>query len=281
MNYSLEWYFSQVSRAPRSYDSPRRRAAAEESRRRIVDTAGRLFLENGYSGTSVQAIAAAAGTSPANIYLVFGTKAALLAAWIDVSVAGDDTPVMFVDRPEARALAALPTVDDRLAAALSIGTAAYERVAAPLAVLDAAAQGDPAIAALAAGIDAARRQDIGQLLGVVFAELPSRKDMSREEIVDLVSALLSPHLYRALVLTAGWKTARYERELARQNPPLLPRHRPATNHVLAPSLWRKLKRQRPDLHTRCPSLGAGSARAGRCRPAPRRSAASLRRRRWP
>jgi AcrR family transcriptional regulator len=205
-----------VSSAPRSYDSPRRRAAAEKSRRRIVDTAGRLFSENGYAGTSVQAIAVAAGTSPANIYLVFGTKAALLAAWVDVSVAGDDTPVMFVDRPEARALADLATVQDRLAAALSIGSAAYERVAAPLAVLDAAAQSDPAIAALAASIDAARRQDIGQLLSVVFGELPARADMSRAAIGDLVSALVSVHLYRALVLTAGWPAPRYERELGRQ-----------------------------------------------------------------
>jgi AcrR family transcriptional regulator len=205
-----------VSIARRSYDSPRRRAAAEKTRHRIVDTAGRLFSENGYAGTSIRAVAAAAGTSPENIYLVFGTKAALLAAWIDASVAGDHAPVPFVDRPEARALADLATVEDRLTAALSINTAVNERVAAPLAVLDAAAQSDPAIAALASRIDAARRQDIAQLLGVVLGELPARGDMNRAAIVDLVSALLSVHLYRALVLTAGWTARRYERELGRQ-----------------------------------------------------------------
>jgi AcrR family transcriptional regulator len=205
-----------VSIASRSYDSPRRRAAAEKTRRRIVDAAGRLFSENGYAGTSIRAVAAAAGTSPENIYLVFGTKAALLAAWIDASVAGDDAPLPFVDRPEARALADLPTFDDRLAAALSINTAVNERVAAPFAVLDAAAQSDPAIAALATRIDAARRQDVAQLLAVVLGELPARGDLSRAAIVDLVSALVSVHLYRALVITAGWTARRYERELGRQ-----------------------------------------------------------------
>ena len=205
-----------MSIAPRSYDSPRRRAAAEQTRRRIVDTAGRLFSENGYAATSIRAVAAAAGTSPENIYLVFGTKAALLAAWIDVSVAGDHVPLPFVDRPEARALADLPTFDERLSAAMEINRAVNDRVAAPLAVLDAAAQSDPGIAALASTIDAARHQDIAQLLGVVLGELPARGDLDRAAVVDLVSALLSVHLYRALVLTAGWTARRYEDELASQ-----------------------------------------------------------------
>ncbi|HEY8756033.1 MAG TPA: hypothetical protein VIN65_06755, partial [Candidatus Dormibacteraeota bacterium] len=46
--------------------------------------------------------------------------------------------------------------------------------------------------------------------------LDARADMSREEIVDLVCALLSVHLYRELVLAAGWTAARYEHELGRQ-----------------------------------------------------------------
>jgi AcrR family transcriptional regulator len=202
--------------APRSYDSPRRRAAAEETRRRIIETAGRLFSENGYAATSIRGIAAAASTSPENIYLVFGTKAALLAAWIDVSVAGDDAPVPFVDRPEVSGLADLPTFDERLSAAMAINRAVNERVAAPLAVLDAAAQSDPGIAALASSIDAARRQDIAALLGVVLGELPARGDLDRAAVVDLVCVLLSVHLYRALVLTAGWTTQRYEDELDSQ-----------------------------------------------------------------
>jgi AcrR family transcriptional regulator len=205
-----------VSISPRGYDSPRRRAAAEETRRRIIETAGRLFSESGYARTSIRAVAAAAGTSPENIYLVFGTKAALLAAWIDLSVAGDDAPVLFVDRPEARALAGLATFEKRLAAGMSLNSAVNARVAAPLAVLDAAAQSDPGIAALAYRIEAARRRDVEQLLGVVLGDQPARRDLSRATIVDLVSALLSIHLYRALVLAAGWTPRRYERELASQ-----------------------------------------------------------------
>ena len=54
------------------------------------------------------------------------------------------------------------------------------------------------------------------MLGVVLGELPVREDLSRAAIDDLVCALVSVHLYRALVLTAGWSRRRYERELGRQ-----------------------------------------------------------------
>jgi len=175
-----------------------------------------MFSENGYAGTSIKAVAAAADTSPENIYLVFGTKSALLRAWIDVSVAGDDARVPFIDRAEVRAVADLSTFRERLATAMAINRAVNERVAAPLAVLDAAGQSDPDIAALSTALDAARHQDIAQLLGVVLGDVSTRGDLDRGAVVDLVAALLSVQLYRALVLTAGWTPQKYEQELGRQ-----------------------------------------------------------------
>ena len=205
-----------MSTAPRTYDGARRRAAAAKTRRRIVEAAGRLFSEHGYAGTSVKAVASAADASPESIYLIFGTKAALLAAWIDVSVAGDDSPVGFVDREDVRALSALATFDARLAAAMAVNRAVNERVASPLAVLDAAAQSDPDIAALARRIEAARKEDVARLLDVVLGDLPARRELKRGAMVDLVAALASVHLYRSLVLGAGWTARRYEEEVGRQ-----------------------------------------------------------------
>lgn len=205
-----------MSTAARKYDSTRRRAAAVNTRRRIVEAAGRLFSEHGYAGTSVRAVASAAGSSPESVYLIFGTKAAVLAAWIDVSVAGDDSPVGFVEREEVRALGALTTFDARLAAAMAVNRAVNERVASPLAVLDAAAQSDPDIAALARGIEAARREDVSRLLGVVIGDHSPRSDLDRAAMVDLVAALTSVHLYRALVLGSGWTVRQYEDEVGRQ-----------------------------------------------------------------
>jgi AcrR family transcriptional regulator len=205
-----------VPDAPRSYDSPRRRASAAATRRRIIDAAGGLFRQRGYAATSMRAVAAAAHVAPETVYLVFGTKSALLSAWIDVSVGGDDEPVAFVDRPEVRALAGLATFEERLAAAMTLNRTVNERVADPLAVLGAAALGDPDLAAMSTGLANARRTDVERLLAVVVGDLRIRDDADRHHVVDLVCALLSVQLYRDLVVRAGWTPRQYEVQTAAQ-----------------------------------------------------------------
>src|SRR5260370_21484086 len=76
----------------------RRESNARETRRRIIEAGLRLFLENGYVNTTVQGIAQAAGVAPATIYQAFGTKHAVLAAALDVTVAGDDAPLAVLDQ---------------------------------------------------------------------------------------------------------------------------------------------------------------------------------------
>ena len=71
---------------------------ARRTRRRIVDAATALFLERGYAGATMRAIAAAAGVAVPTVELGFGTKATLLKAAIDVAIAGDDEPVPVLDR---------------------------------------------------------------------------------------------------------------------------------------------------------------------------------------
>ena len=50
---------------------------AAETRRQIVRAARRLFVDSGYAGTTVEAIAAEAGVALATVYKAFGTKAAI------------------------------------------------------------------------------------------------------------------------------------------------------------------------------------------------------------
>lgn len=57
-----------------------RRPGESGSRDAILDAARRLFAEHGYVGTSLRAIAAAAGVDAALIVHFFGTKAGLLTA---------------------------------------------------------------------------------------------------------------------------------------------------------------------------------------------------------
>src|SRR3954468_3057568 len=80
---------------PRRYDSPRRRAQAEATRREILEAAERLFVRDGYPATTMAAIAAEAGVALKTVYLAFETKSGLLRALWNLRVRGDqeDTPV--------------------------------------------------------------------------------------------------------------------------------------------------------------------------------------------
>src|SRR6478736_2525533 len=92
----------------RRYASTLRQEQAQQTRRAILDAAGRLFVDPGYAATPLTAIAAEAGVAVQTVYAVFGSKRQLLSDLVDVTTAGDDEPVALPDRAfvaEIRALA--------------------------------------------------------------------------------------------------------------------------------------------------------------------------------
>jgi AcrR family transcriptional regulator len=67
-------------------DTPRavpQRAASEETRRQIVETALTLFRERGFEVTTMRDIAGRAGVSPGAAYYYFHTKEAIVGAYYD------------------------------------------------------------------------------------------------------------------------------------------------------------------------------------------------------
>ena len=99
----------------RRYESARRQEQARQTRRAILDAAGRLFVDPGYAATPLTAIAAEAGVAVQTVYAVFGSKRQLLSELVDVTVAGDDEPVALPDRPFVAEIRALPDPRAKLA----------------------------------------------------------------------------------------------------------------------------------------------------------------------
>src|SRR6266508_699531 len=86
---------AEVKRPRRAYHSPLRADQAEQTRRRVLESARQLFIDHGYTGTTVAAVAEHAGVSPETIYLSLGGKRGLLEGVMDItgphdSVADDD-----------------------------------------------------------------------------------------------------------------------------------------------------------------------------------------------
>src|SRR5690349_24919447 len=128
---------------PRRYSTELRAEQTAVAKRLILASAGRLFIEKGYLGTTLAAVAAAAGVSVQTVYNVVGGKPALLKAVYDVVLAGDDAPVPIGERPEFRAVVEAESGRECLARYSALGRALGERVTPLLTVLLAqAAAGD-------------------------------------------------------------------------------------------------------------------------------------------
>ena len=83
----------------------RRAEKAQQTHRRIVEAATRLFLERGYVPTTIEAIADAADVAVETVYARFRTKANLMVAVKDAAVTeGGGIPL--AQRPELAPLAA-------------------------------------------------------------------------------------------------------------------------------------------------------------------------------
>lgn len=192
-----------------AYDSSGRRARAAESRRRIVEAAHRLFVTNGFSGTTIAAIAREAGVAAPTVYAGFGSKAELLKSTIDVALGGDDDPVAVVDRPLAAWVYEADSAVELLRRyAVMMGELA-PRAGPIYDVLMHAADADPELAELLADLEKQRLKASTMLADGVRARggLPAGRSLA--EARDTIWVCNAPELYVSLTTKRGWSTRRY------------------------------------------------------------------------
>lgn len=134
--------------AKRKYDSSRRQEQARATRRQIAEAARGAFIERGYAGTTIAAIAQAAGVAPETVYAIFDSKRNILWHLMDIAVGGDDQPIRLMDRPEPQAVLRDPDPHRQLRVLSEKLAETLSRVAPILEVLRSAARSDPEIDAL-------------------------------------------------------------------------------------------------------------------------------------
>src|SRR5947207_11189663 len=83
----------------RAYNSPRRQEQAASTRSSILEAAQRLFEEQGYAATTMEAISAEAGVALKTVYVAFTTKSGLLRALCDLRLKGDQDEAGVAERP--------------------------------------------------------------------------------------------------------------------------------------------------------------------------------------
>jgi len=185
---------------------PYRKQQALATRTRIAAAARRLFREQGYAATSMEAIATEAGVAVSTVYAIFRNKRSILAAiceaWLEAAQI----------RPLVEQALADDDVRHRLAIAARWTRQQWEQGADILPLLQQAAQDDPEVATMLAGWIEEKSQAMAHFVASLEGVLHAGLALGRAG--DLFDALTIPELYRDLVDRSGWSPDEYERWLA-------------------------------------------------------------------
>lgn len=194
----------------RPYRSSLRADQARETRRRIRSAADALFLEGGYTATSMDDIAKAAGVSRQTVFSAFGSKPGLLKEVIDVRLVGDDEPLAIADRPDAQRMLATTDPVEAIRIQAKIVAQVAIRTAPIWSMVAGVFETDPELTELVQFYEEGRLHGIGTIVDVV-AELGAlRKGRSRMKAKEAVWLMTSPSTTVA-ALSRGWSRADIER----------------------------------------------------------------------
>ena len=203
-----------AERVKRPYDSPLRREQADATRRRILDAAQRLFERDGFTATTMAAIAAEARVSLKTVYLAFETKAGVLRALWHVLLRGDEEPVPVGERPWFRAVLKEPDPRRKLRLNVHNAKVVRARIGPLLDVIRDAAPTEPELASLWKRIQLEFYENQRAVVDDLHRSKALRRGLGVARATDILWTLNHPDVYRLLVSDRGWTPDAHEEWLA-------------------------------------------------------------------
>jgi AcrR family transcriptional regulator len=195
--------------ARRTYHSPLRADQARQTRRRVLDAAHSLFLSRGYAGTTIAAVAEAAGVSADTVYVSVEGKQGLLEGVIAHQIDDPDDAIQVHQQRRREEIGTLAEPAERLRRLVHLSCETLDRTSPIHVVIRGAADGHPFARELRARI-LQRRLDI-QLRNVrTYLGPMLRAGLSVADAARRYSALLSPELFHLLTVECGWSVAQYQ-----------------------------------------------------------------------
>jgi AcrR family transcriptional regulator len=190
----------------RAYSSPARDQQADETRARILDAARRLFLGQGFDGTTIDAIAKAAEVAAPTVYAAFGSKRGLVAELLNRARMGPS----YAELVKTAHAETEPEAKVRCTAAIARDVFDAER--SEMDLLRGAGVLSPELG----DEERERNRFTGQKRLVDFLSKAGRlrEDLDAATARDVLYALTSRDLYRQLVVVRGWPSSKYQSWLA-------------------------------------------------------------------
>ena len=200
----------------RRYDSPRRQAQAAQTRQDIIKAAHEAFLEHGYTGTTLAAVARTAGVVVETIYRGFGGKAGLFKAVVEAAVAGGTAraQVPVEHRPAIRAVITETNPRRQLERYAATQPGIHARMGPLMRVLAGAAATDSDLAEVLRELEYSRLAGMGRFAQLLADRGALRPDLAAEQARDILWTLASHATYDQLVTQRGWSPEQYQTWLA-------------------------------------------------------------------
>lgn len=198
----------------RAYNSPRRQQQAAATRRTILEAAERLFLQDGYPATTMEAIAAEAGVSLKTAYLPFSTKSGLLRALWDLRLKSDDADAPVVQHEWFREVLEEPDPVRKLQLNARNSAAAKTRIGGLFRVIRGAAEIDADCGALWRLIQSDFYANQQMIVESIHRGGGLRRGLSVATGTDILWTLNHPDAWMLLAGQRGWTAHAYETWLA-------------------------------------------------------------------
>lgn len=194
----------------RKYDSTRRQARALESQAKIIYSARDLFVEKGYAGATIEAIARRARVSPETIYSVFSNKLTLFTRAVGLAVDTDGGPMPAMIRSYMGDLRSERDQHRQIQMFSSRMQLFFSQVAALVEVMRAAARTEPEIKLLLEKYLNDRHQGMGFFIDCLLINGPLRDGVDKTSALETIWVLASAEVYNLLVGHRGWLGEEYE-----------------------------------------------------------------------
>lgn len=194
----------------RTYDASGRRAESAETRRRILDAARALVIDQGYRATTIAAVAARAQVGVATVYELVGRKPTILRELIEQAISGTDHAVVAEDRDYVAAVRAEPDAARKLAIYAAAVTAIQQRMAPLYLALRDASSTEPEARAAWREIAERRAANMRKLALDLERTGRLRRDLAVDDVADVIWATNSSELYVLLTVERGWSAQRFQ-----------------------------------------------------------------------
>lgn len=198
----------------RQYDSTRRQAQAEETRRRILDAAHQLFMERGYAGATIDAIAQGAGVALKTVYAVFENKRNILLELLNRSSSDrgeEQLPVL--ERPSVKAVTRERDPRRQLEMFAQVIAGNLEGAASIAEIMNVAAKTEPDIHELVEKLNKQRWRNMAFAVKQFASNGPLREE-NEASATDTVWTLTSPEVFLLLTRDRDWSKEKYAQWLA-------------------------------------------------------------------